>query len=136
MRCEPLSRLSDVIRKDRNLYYGSTCSLFAQAMLNQSRHVVYHSHYPRIFYSHRTNYTESADIIVRSHSIRRGDQRAVTHRTCQMLPTNYHVYIAGVSCGIVNAFVENLDQPRLLFEGLEQIAHALNINKVGLGQDV
>src|SRR5215207_5820307 len=74
MRCEPLSLLS-VIRKDRY----STCSLFAQSLLYQSCHVVYHSHYSCIFNSHRTNDAEGADIVVRPDSIRCGDQSAVAH---------------------------------------------------------
>src|SRR5262245_8239809 len=115
---------------------GSACSLFAQSMLNQSSHVVYHSHYPCIFYSHRTNHTESADVVVRPDSIRRCDQGAVAHRAGGMLAPDDDVNVARIVCCIVNALVEYFDQPRLLFKRSEQLAHALDVDKVGLCKDV
>src|ERR1051326_3642391 len=113
-----------------------TRSRFAQSMFNQPRHVVYHSHYPRIFNSHRANNAESADVVVRSDSIRRGDQSAIAHRTCRMLASNYDVNVARKTSRIVNTFVENLDQPRLLFKRSKQLAHALDVNEIGLRKDV
>src|SRR6476469_3037464 len=114
MRCEPLSRLSDVIRKDR--FFGLTCSLFAQSMFNQPRHVVYHSHYPCIFYSHRANDAESAHVIAGSDSIRRSDQSTVAHRSRRMLASDHDVDVARIARRIVNTLIQYLDQARLLFK--------------------
>src|ERR1043166_9582893 len=105
-------------------------------MFNQPRHVVYHSHYPRIFNSHRANNAQSADVVVGSDSIRRGDQSAVLHRSCRMLTSDYDVNVTGITLRIVNTFVENLDQPRLLFERSKQLAHAFDVNEVGLRKNV
>src|SRR5687768_15515703 len=104
-------------------------------MFYQPRHVVYHSHYSRIFNSHRPNNAERAHASVLSDLIRRGDQRATTHRVCGMLTSDDYMHVAGVRM-FVNALVENLDQPRLLFKHAEQITHALDVVEVGLGQDV
>ena len=54
--------LSDAIRRgEKSLHRRSRRSLLAQAMLNQPRHVVYHSHYSGIFNSHRADNTKSAE---------------------------------------------------------------------------
>src|SRR5689334_1444058 len=105
-------------------------------MFNQPRHVVYHSHYPRIFNSHRTNNAEGADVVVGSDSIWRGDQSAIAHRSCRMLPPDYDVNVARITRRIVNTFIENLDQPRLLFKRSKQLTHALDVDEVGLRKDV
>src|SRR5690349_9578565 len=53
-----------------------------------------------------------------------------------MLAPDDDVNVARIVCGIVNALVEYLDQPRLLFKGPEQLAHALDVDKVRLRKDV
>src|SRR6185295_12878882 len=113
MRNPRLSFLSDVIRKGRNLR-ELTCGLLAEAMLNQPRHVVYHSHYPCIFYSHRPNNTERADVVVGSDSIRRCDQSAVAHRARGMFASDDDVHVTRIAGSVVNTLVEYFDQARLL----------------------
>src|SRR5215213_5118649 len=99
-------------------------------MLYQTRHVVYHSHYPCIFYSHGTNDAERPDIVVRTDSIRRSDQSAIAHRTRGVLAPNHDVHVAGIVRRVVNTLVEDFDEARLLFERLEQIAHSVDIDEV------
>src|ERR671938_618791 len=97
--------------------------LLSEAMFDQPRHVVYHSHYSRIFNSHWPDHAESTETSILSHLIRRRNQRAATHRARRMLATDYNVYVSRVRVSVVNTFVEYLNQARLLFKHAKQLSH-------------
>jgi len=80
IRFPRFSSLSDAIRRAEKLTESlSRCCLLTQAMLNQPRHVVYHSHYSGIFNSHRTHHAERPYCFTRSSPIRRCNQGTVLH---------------------------------------------------------
>src|SRR6202008_390203 len=129
MRNPRLSFLSEVIRKDR-IPASLSGDLLAEALLYQPRHVVYHSHYPRIFNSHGANHAESADTFVGSDAVGCGDKSTIAHRAREVFAADRHVHVARVISGVVDTFVQYLDQARLLFKHPEQVAHAFDVVKI------
>src|SRR5690348_8632777 len=103
-------------------------------MLYQTRHVVYHSHYPRILDSHRSDNAQCAQASILPHLIWRSDQGTTAHRVGRMFAADDDVHVAGERM-LVYTLVKNLDQARLLFEHAKQVAHAFDVVEVGLGQD-
>src|SRR4029079_4459614 len=98
-------------------------------MLNQPRHVVYHSHYAGIFNSHGSDNPNCSHSVVRSEVIRCRNQRTISHRACAMLATDHNVYV--VKAAVVrHTLVENLDQTGLFLKGPEKMTHSFDIHKV------
>ena len=85
IRFDRLSLLSGAIGKDRNVSMDYDARAPLKAMLNQPRHVVYHSHYAGIFNSHRANDADRANAFVGSDAVWCGYQCTVLHRAGGML---------------------------------------------------
>ena len=53
-----------------------------------------------------------------------------------MLAPDGYMHVAGIRWGFVNAFVENLDEPRFLFKHAKQVAHAFDVVEIRLRKNV
>src|SRR5260370_16884122 len=109
--------------------------MLPEAMLNQPRHVVYHSHNPSIFDSHGSDHAERPHVFVGANPIGSGDQRAISHGSGRMLSSDYNMYVTQITMRILgDAFIYNLNHTSLLFNIPKQTSLPPATAKVSLFQ--